>query len=446
MVSAKKKSLNTWRFVHTASQSFADQYYHIYNARLKCAREALIEQSRQRWGPDVKNVPLEQLNATLGDIDVFVIGTLFKVMPKQPSILRELESNESAPIDSKTNFTSDQDSLVLHETDENVQVVGDIDVHSHVTGVPVSLMGHQLNGGAKFHVIDVCYAGPLLNIYDMPSKDIRSGKGAEQLLIVSGFEFGFDSTLSKDRCLEVVAALKKLRDLISGEISLTGSQRLNATNIKKVIIAGNSVAPGYTKAKTEYIGVSESKDCRTLDEVFQLFDNYLFTLAQSGAEIYLMPGKTDPASFLLPQQPFHPKILPKSGRLQNVHPQTNPMLVEHKNLTILGTSGENIEAIRQYSRIEYSTTILKNTLEWGHIAPCAPDNLSCMPFKESDPFFIDFVPDIYFAGNQPEFIVTTYCTDAKPKIQLVSVPAFVQSLSCVVVDTSNLECDLVTLT
>lgn len=445
MVSAKKKSLSTRRFIHTTSQSFADQYYHIYNARLKYAREALIEQSRQRWGPDVKNVPLEQLNASLGNTDVFVIGTLFKVMPKQPSILRELESNETASLDPNVNFTSDEDSLVLHETDENVQVVGDIDIHSHVTGIPVSLMGHQLNGGAKFHVVDVCYAGPILNIYEMPPPDSRPEKGKEQLLIVSGFEFGFDSTLPKERCLEVVAALKKLRDMISGEVSFTGSQRLNATNIKKVIIAGNSVAPGYTKAKTEYIGASESKDCRTLDEVFQLFDNYLFTLAQSGAEFDLMPGKTDPASFLLPQQPFHPKILPKSGLLQNIHPRTNPMLIEYKDLTILGTSGENIEAIRQHSRIEYSTTILKNTLEWGHIAPCAPDNLSCMPFRENDPFLIDFLPDIYFAGNQPEFIVTTYCTDTKKKIQLISVPSFVRTLSCVVVDTSTLECELINL-
>lgn len=442
MVSGTKKPVNTCRFISTATQLFADQYYYIYNARLKCAREALIEQSRSRW-PDAKNVPLEQLNASLGNADVFVIGTLFKVMPKQPSILRELESNEAVTVDPQARFISDEDSLVLHETDENVQVVGDIDIHSHVTGIPVSLLGHQLNNGAIFHVVDVCYAGLNLNIYEMPPKNsYRDSDKGEQIVIVSGLEFGFDSTLPKDRCLKVVEALKKLRNFISGQ-SPTGSQDINAKDVKKIIIAGNSVAPGYTKAKTELVGSGESKDGRTLNEVFRLFDTYLFTLAQSGAEIDLMPGKNDPASFLLPQQPFHPKILPKSGILENIHPRTNPLLIEYQDITILGTSGENVDAIRQHSNLEYSTTILKSTLEWGHIAPCAPDNLSCVPFKERDPFLIDFVPDIYFAGNQPEYIVTTYCTDTKSKIQLISVPSFVQSLSCVVIDTTSLECELV---
>lgn len=448
MVSAKRKVIDTKRFLHSTGQLLADQYYHIYNVRLACSREALIRTARFRWGEEVKNVPLEQLNASLGSIDVFVIGTLFKSMPRQPSILRELEGNEQCPNDPNINFTSDDDSLVLHETDENVQVVGDIDVHSHVTGIPVALLGHQLNGGAKFHVTDICYAGPSLSVYRMPKDGERINGSAtlknERLLIVSGFEFGFDSTMSKDESLKVIESLKKLRNLIHGKISHnTANGITNDYKVVRVIIAGNSIAAGYTKAKTEVIAASESKDIRSLNEVFRLFDKYLFDLAQSGAGITIMPGKNDPTSFLLPQQPFHPKILPQSGLLENVFPVTNPCLIEHGHYIILGTAGENIEAIRQHSKIEYSTTILKNTLEWGHIAPSAPDNLSCLPFKDRDPFIIDYVPDIYFAGNQHEYAVTTYSTETKPKIQLISVPSFVKSQSCVLVDLSNLECELV---
>lgn len=439
------------RFSHhntTDTRLLADQYYHIYNARLNLAREALIKSARFRWGNEVRNVPLEELNASLGSTDVFVIGTLFKLMPKQPSILRELENNERTPISSEENFTSDEDSLILHEIDENVQVIGDIDVHAHVTGIPVALLGRQMNSGAKFHVTDVCYAGLSLNVYKIPPT-VQAQNGTskyrnERLLIVSGLEFGFDSkTTKEDSALLTIEALKKLRSFIFGEISQDDDNGFNDYKIVRVVIAGNSIAQGYTKAKTELIGASETKDVRSINEIFAMFDKYLYGLAQSGAEVVVMPGKNDPASFLLPQQPFHPKILPTSGCLSNVLPVTNPCLMEYKSYTILGTSGENIEAIRKYSRIEYSTTILKNTLEWGHIAPSAPDNLSCVPYKDNDPFIIDFAPDIYFAGNQPEYTVTTYSTDTKPKIQLISVPSFVTTRSCVLVDLSNLECELI---
>lgn len=449
MVSARKKVVDTKRFHHTTGNLFADQYYHIYNARLLRARESLIETSRFRWGDEVKNVPLEQLNSSLGTTSVFVIGTLFKLMSQQPSILKELEENKSIGgcADACANFTSDTDSLILQETDENVQVVGEIDVHMHVTGIPVSLLGYQVDGGTKFHVTDICYAGFNLSVFKpevMPTTKQSGDLKNERLLIVSGFEFGFDHNLSKEKNAQLVEALKRLRDFVHGEASSDDSNGFCDYRIAKIIIAGNSIAPGYTKAKTELIGAAQSHDTRSLNEVFQLFDKYLYTLAQSGAEVDVMPGKNDPTSFLLPQQPFHPKILPKCGVLENVRPATNPFLTEYRDLTFLGTSGENIEAIRKYSRIPFSTTIIKNTLEWGHIAPSAPDNLSCVPFKEKDPFVIDFLPDVYFAGNQPEYAVTTYCTDTKNKIQIISVPSFVETMSGVLVDLSSLETELAT--
>lgn len=427
-------------------QLFADQYYHIYNARLLSSRQALIQRSRDRWGHEIVNLPLEQLNASLGSTEVFVIGTLFKLMPQQPSILKELDDNKGSQRDTKVNFTSDEDSLALHESDENVQVVGNIDIHLHVTGIPVSLKGYQLNSGAKFHVLDICYAGLDLSVYKMPpaangnEKSIRS----ERLLIVSGLEFGFDHNFTKEKAQTIISGLKKLRRLIRGDESGDSVDY----KVVKLIIAGNSIGPGYTKAKNELIGASGSGDRRSIREVFGFFDNFLESLAYSGADIDVMPGKNDPTSFLLPQQPFHPKILPKSSIFSNVCPVTNPFIQQYKNHLILGTSGENIEAIRQYSQIEksHAHTALKNSLEWGHIAPSAPDNLSCVPFKDKDPFVIDFVPDIYFAGNQPEFVSTTYSCGSKQKIQLISVPRFVEEPCCVSIDLSNLDVEKINLT
>lgn len=440
MVSAKRPTVDTRRFHHMTGQLFADQYYHIYNARLLCSRSALIERSRDRWGNEIKNLALEQLNASLGSTEVFVIGTLFKLMPQQPSILKESESNEIASRDPSVNFTSNEDSLVLHETDENVQVVGNIDIHMHVTGIPVSLKGYQLNSGAKFHVLDICYAGLDLSVYKIPPAISSNGhsKKKERIFIVSGLEFGFDYNL-KEKEEDIVYSLKKLRSLIRGE----GVDY----KVVKLIIAGNSIGPGYAKSKTELIGASESGDKRSILEVVDLFDSYLYTLAKIGVDIDVMPGKNDPTSFLLPQQPFHSKILPKSTVFTNVYPTTNPSIQYFRDYLILGTSGENVEAIRQYTHVEdsHAHTALKSTLEWGHIAPSAPDNLSCVPFKDKDPFIIDFVPDIYFAGNQPEYVSTTYSSGSKEKIQLISVPKLVDDLSCVSIDLSNFEVERICL-
>lgn len=42
---------------------------------------------------------------------------------------------------------------------------------------------------------------------------------------------------------------------------------------------------------------------------------------------------------------------------------------------ILGTSGQPVDDVRRYSDIDDPLEILEKTLEWGHIAPTAPDTL-----------------------------------------------------------------------
>lgn len=431
----------------TTNVKIAEQYFQVYNARLEAARPALIKNSRHRWGNEIQNILLEELNASLGNTEVFIIGTLFKIMPNQPSILKDEKRLITYGADE--NFTSDEDSLVLHEIDENVVLVGDIDPHCHVTGIPVSLRGRQIEGGAKFSVTDICYAGLELSVFKMQAGSQDKVKSRDRLLIISGLEFGFDLHLSKDDTNKVISALKKLQRFICGESSGDEMNGYAKNRVTKIIIAGNSIAPGYTKAKMELSGSKQSQmdSHRSLNDVLKMFDQYLFNLAQSGAEIYLMPGRNDPTTYLLPQQPFHPKILPKSGVLSNLRPVTNPKVLEFGNVNLLGTSGENIDVIRQCTRSEnnHATKILVNTIEWGHIAPCAPDNLSCIPFSTKDLFLLESTYDVYFVGNQNEFSTSTYYNEDKPKMLMISVPSFIKTKSCVLVDLVGLECEQIHL-
>lgn len=47
--------------------------------------------------------------------------------------------------------------------------------------------------------------------------------------------------------------------------------------------------------------------------------------------------------------------------------------------------------------------LLAQTLTWRHLAPTAPDTLTCYPFADDDPFVMQQCPHVMFAGNQPQY-------------------------------------------
>ena len=82
---------------------------------------------------------------------------------------------------------------------------------------------------------------------------------------------------------------------------------------------------------------------------------------------------------------------------------TNPHEFEVDGVAFLGTSGQNIEDIDRYSTDEDRLRMLEHVLEWGHLAPTAPDTLTAYSFSDKDPFVIESAPHVLFAGNQPSF-------------------------------------------
>ena len=57
----------------------------------------------------------------------------------------------------------------------------------------------------------------------------------------------------------------------------------------------------------------------------------------------------------------------------------------------------------QYTSGLHRLDIMERLVTWGHIAPTTPETLGCYPFNNNDPFILEQVPNIFFAGNQPEF-------------------------------------------
>lgn len=97
------------------------------------------------------------------------------------------------------------------------------------------------------------------------------------------------------------------------------------------------------------------------------------------------------------------------------------------------------------------------TLDWGHIAPTAPDTLcessfaltagiaitetfapACYPLSDRDPFLIEEAPDVYFIGNQPLFASRLYYGPDGHPILVVLVPNFASTGEMVLVQPSTL--------
>ncbi len=174
--------------------------------------------------------------------------------------------------------------------------------------------------------------------------------------------------------------------------------------------------------------------------------------------VHILPGEKDPASVAIPQQPIHFALLPRAGRFDSLHRHTNPAYLRFGDRTLLGTAGQNIDDIFKYvqegddARIEMAL----RTLEWGHLAPTAPDTLWCYPFKSSDPFVLKERPDVMVVGNQPRYATALYRFDDEEGgeegeegeakgCRVVLVPEFAKTKQVVLLNLASLETKLVSI-
>lgn len=70
----------------------------------------------------------------------------------------------------------------------------------------------------------------------------------------------------------------------------------------------------------------------------------------------------------------------QSARFPTLRSVSNPHACRIETRFVLGTSGQPIEDIKRYSKLEDPMDILEKTVEWAHIAPTAPDTLGTYIF------------------------------------------------------------------
>ncbi|KAH9934898.1 DNA polymerase alpha/epsilon subunit B-domain-containing protein [Fomitopsis serialis] len=451
-------------FVLSASnRSYKHQYANIYFARLQLLRKYVLARARRRW---------KDVSGKL----CYIIGTVYMDMPLKPNVLEDIGRDVSLSpcATSAHKYHSPDDQVMLEDESGRIVLVGErLRAASLVTGVIVGVLGIETNGG-EFEIVDVCYAG----MAPQPSKGLEwakqkqkdstmdvdgalgEGQGDEWVALVSGLEIGAPSPAD--------AQIQMLIEYLSGEAGGPDDQAI-CSRISRLVIAGNSFSHSVSASGG---GNEDEKEKRRYGHDPANFSHHptltlsahLLDIARS-MPVHILPGASDPAGTLLPQQPFPRAMFRGASAYASFSCETNPTYIRvgppssfvppapetgkgkqkasastskgapppesGPSRTILVSSGQPVEDMYKYlpSPPHTRLALACESLKWRHLAPTAPDTLWCHPYFAQDPFVLAETPDVYVVGNQPAFGTRTggkgmEGEGGEKRCRVVLVPAF----------------------
>lgn len=303
-----------------------------------------------------------------------------------------------------------------------------------VTGVMVAVIGVGTENGNKFIVEDFCYASTA------PQKPLVLPKEDKYILFISDLGMAINPDPKAE------AARNALVDFLSGALGPENNRK--ASKVVRVIIAGNCLSEESRDQEKELEVLEDDvedewnrKERAYTVETMEIMDDFLMSLGAT-VNVDVMPGPLDATSILMPQQPHHPCLLPKSCRLSSVTCVSNPYEATFDGILFVGTSGQVVKSIYELSTHDEPVDILDQTITWRHLAPTAPDSVPSYPFRDRDPFVMDEVPHVYFTGNSKSFNTKLRKKDDST-CRILSIPSFQSTQTCVLLNLKNLECEVV---
>ena len=136
--------------------------------------------------------------------------------------------------------------------------------------------------------------------------------------------------------------------------------------------------------------------------------------------VLMVPSNSDPSTVSWPNKPISSHLFPKATK--GVTFAENPARFTIGDSQIIFSSGDalnNISTILNYKSKVSKVDISKLMIKCRHLAPCCPDTLPCIPTFDSDPLYLENIPNVLFIGNQEkeDIIQVGKCT-------VVHVPSF----------------------
>ena len=333
-------------------------------------------------------------------------------MKLKPSCLNGMENMYG--ISQKEKFIDEKDSLSLEDTSGRVKIdaKSNINVDEYVTGIPLAFKG-QLNNKEIFVVNDVLFYNANDNENNTPM-DIELNTPKENkniILFISNLRLG---KINESENGLAKTARTSLVDFIQNN---NLNQKLSniSSRIRRVVFAGASI---YVNQKIEeldkgsFIKADEyKKELNNIIDNYTSLDKYL-NLISNYIHVDLMNNIEGNDGVYFPQNSNGQFLFLEN--IRNINAKTlnlveNPYIFDiYSNKSkskkyFLGTSGENINCIMQYTSINEPLLAMEKTLQWGHLAPLAPDTFRIYPFSDRDPLLLDQIPDIYFSSGKNDF-------------------------------------------
>ena len=277
-------------------------------------------------------------------------------------------------------------------------------------------------------------------IFNTPPIKLKNKSDENYILFISNLKIGFpEEEIGFNESIRTllvdfiqnrnnnIKELKNYSNKIKRIILLGSSLNTNEKAIEKKIIKDNS------SVSSQEINNIILENYITMNKFLKLISNYIYT--------DLMPSSDSNDDLLYPQKPLNKLLFSENNKNINnfvLNLVTNPYFFklklnsENKEKYFVGTSGENINIIKQYSCFENNIDIMKKNLEWKHLCPINPNYLNLYsPDDKSDPLIIQELPDVYFtSSDENEFKFEKIHINNK-EIILMSLPDFSKSSKCV---------------
>ncbi|KAI5306666.1 N-acetyltransferase 9 [Ascosphaera pollenicola] len=493
--------LTNYRLPPGGARQFQQQFADIYFLRLTQLKPVLAEIARQAWeGLTIGGGPAKAeervLDVQQGDI-CWVIGTVYMDLPLKPDILEDMQKEYYTTIPPPQRTYHDPKNpekaqTMLEDESGRIRLVGSIIKKATlVTGAIISVLGTE-NKNGDFEVFDM----KVPDFAPQPERWTRLNESSdgvkrrgsgEQNPTKKRKKIAFVSGLNMTGSNADAVAISTLRDFLLGASEDDSGSSVDASQISRLIVAGNSIEQDAIhkileddktsnkfpkKIKSKYRRKFRYDPSSFNESPITQIDHFLAEILPT-MPVTLMPGETDPANYTFPQQGIHRAMLPRGksycsdspdepGWLDNV---TNPWEGEIEGWRFWGCSGQNIDDIMRYidfgengdwNDIDARLRAMEALLRLRITAPTAPDTLFCYPFQDKDPFTLESSPHVFFIGNQSATRSRTVeqrileedddmdLDDYKSiKIRLITLSKFSETGELLLLNTETLETEIV---
>ena len=341
-----------------------------------------------------------------------------------------------------------EDSLYIEDSFGRQIILGvypNFKKEEFISGIPLSIKG-KLNQQGIFLFDDFLFyenidiKNDLLIFNTPPNNNTDNINNVEKnfILFISNLKIGFpQNELGFNESI-----ITLLIDFIQNRNNIELKE--NSDKIKRIILLGSSldtnekelekkIIMNHSRPSSQEINKNILDSYIALNKFLNYVSNYIY--------VDLMPSSDSNDDLFYPQNPLNKLLFSENIKNINNHILnlvSNPYFFkmklskENEYKFFIGTSGENINIIKQFSCFENNIDIMKKNMEWRHLCTFSPAYLNLYsPDNKSDPLLIQELPDVYFvSSDEVEFKYEKIFINNKPII-LMSLPDFSKSSKAV---------------